>query len=119
MSFLPDDLKHQSIKCPNCSEYISADLEVCKFCSEEISAEAREQAIQTKKKEKKSIYLGNHKSTMVLGAALLLIGILLAFQNFISFNFSDSGDFNCLTPALIIGGIVALLIGLKGYLKDR
>jgi hypothetical protein len=119
MSFLPDELKPQSIKCPECKQYISSEKKVCNFCSAEIKKEYKKLALEGEKKEKKAISLNSHKSYIILGVVFCLIGVGLIFQSLITNGFNDVAFFNCLTPIFIIGGIVILIKGLTGYYKEK
>ncbi|CAN5813573.1 hypothetical protein BH24ACI1_BH24ACI1_23710 [soil metagenome] len=61
MSFLPDELKTQTFPCPNCQQYISSEIDVCKFCSTQITSDIKEFAIRKELEEKRQINLSRHK----------------------------------------------------------
>jgi len=46
MSFLPDELKPQTFPCPNCQQYISSEVDVCKFCLFSVTDDLKQFAIK-------------------------------------------------------------------------
>lgn len=119
MSFLPDDFKIQTFRCPNCQQYISANAENCKFCSIEISDEIKTLGLEREQKETKEIALKSQKSTITLGLILLGLSIVTVFQPIISVTYTNIGTFSCLTPIFLVLGLVATIYGLIGYLKEK
>lgn len=121
MSFLPDELKIQTFPCPNCKQYISSEVDVCKFCSTPIPNEIKQSAIDKENKEKKATFLKGHKNTIILGLGILAAGILFLFDIFIAFKLSyadNTQSINCLAPIFIIIGIGIIIVGLNKYLKE-
>ena len=116
MSFLPDELKTQTFPCPNCKQYISSEVNTCKFCSAQITPEMKEFAIQKEIDEKRQIGLNRHKNYLILGIVLLVLGIFSILTPIIQINYSSDVNINCLTPIFIIAGIV---ITVKSYLDYR
>lgn len=119
MGFLPDELKIQTFPCPHCKQYISSEAKNCRFCSEPITIEMRDVAVATEQKEKKNIFLNDHKNTIILGSVFLVIGIGSVFSDFISSKLSDSFYFGCLGPVFLIGGTILLIKGLSSYLREK
>ena len=118
MSFLPEELKRQTFPCPNCKQYISSEINVCKFCSLQITDDLKQSSIENELREKKTINLNRHKNTLIIGVALLVIGFFFLISTIVEINYSDNVSFNCLTPFLIIAGLIMIVKGLTGYRKE-
>lgn len=116
MNFLPDELKKQIFPCPNCKQYISSEVNACKFCSAQITPEMKEFAIQKEIDEKRQINLNRHKNYLILGIVLLVFGAFSMLTPIIQINYSSDVNINCLTPIFIIAGIV---ITVKSFLDYR
>lgn len=119
MSFLPDELKTQTFPRPNCKQYISSEVDVCKFCSIQITDNLKQFSIENELKEKKRITLNRHKNTLIIGVGLLAVGIFFVISTIIEINFSNNVSFNCLTPILIIAGLIMMVKGYTGYRKEK
>ncbi len=119
MSFLPEELKRQTFPCPNCRQYISSEVNVCKFCSFRITDDLKQNSIENELNEKKRINLNRHKNTLIIGVALLVIGGFFLISTIVEINYSDNVNFNCLTPFLIIAGLIIMVKGLTGYKKEN
>jgi hypothetical protein len=119
MSFLPDELKTQTFPCPNCKQYISSEVSVCKFCSAQITSAAKEFAIKSELEEKKRINLSRHQNFLILGIALLIAGIFSIATPIIEINYSNNVNINCLTPIFVVAGIVIAVKSLIGYREEK
>ena len=124
MSFLPDELKTQTFPCPNCKQYISEEVRICKFCSIPISSDVKQIAIGKEKNEKKNIYLKRHRNTLIVGIGMLIIGFYDIFFPIFSLGFSFKQYSNvvkvsCLSPILIILGFGTVIHSLIGYIREK
>ena len=119
MSFLPDELKTQTFPCPNCRQYISSEVDVCKFCSSPISSDIKQFAIGKELKEKIEINLNRHKNMLILGIVLLILGFFSILTPIIEVNYSNNVNINCLTPIFVIGGIVITIKSFIGYREEK
>jgi membrane protein CcdC involved in cytochrome C biogenesis len=124
MSFLPDELKTQTFPCPNCHQYISSEVNACKFCSFAISLDVKQISIDKEKNEKKNIYLKRHRNTLIVGIGLLIIGLYDVFFPIFSLGFSFKQYSNvvkvsCLSPILIILGFCIIIYSLVGYIREK
>lgn len=119
MSFLPEGLKTQTFPCPNCQQYISSEVPVCRFCSMPITEELKQAAIKKELNEKKIINLNWHKNTLALGLVLFGVGVFLLISTIIEIKYSNSVNINCLTPILIVAGIVTTIKGIMGYREEK
>lgn len=121
MGFLPEELKSQTFPCPNCQQYISSEVNVCKFCFFSISDDLKQSAIEKELNEKKNIYLNRHKNTLILGITLFVIGIFLIITPviFIGMRYSNNVNINCLTPIFIIAGVVIAVKGFVSYREEK
>lgn len=117
MSFLPDELKIQTFPCPNCKQYVSSENDKCKFCSEEITSDIKQNAIAQERDEKKNIYLDNQKNTLIIGIVVLIIGLTSFLYPVILIRWMGM-NFSCLFPLVIIGFIITIY-GLLGYYREK
>lgn len=118
MNLLPDEMKTQTFACPNCAQYISSDVDQCKFCSSSITSEMKQLALQKEFFEKKTIYLGNQKNSLILGILLLTIGFGLFLNPILSLDYGST-RVPCLSPMLIPAGFVIIILSLIGYYKEK
>lgn len=72
MNLIPDELKIQHFPCPNCGQYISDDVDVCKFCSTEITIAMKRAAMEKDRADKQRPALGSHKNTLTIALFLWL-----------------------------------------------
>ena len=119
MSFLPDELKTQTFPCPNCKQYISSEVNACRFCQTELTSEVKESAVKSELEEKRKINLNRQKNFLILGVALLIIGVFFIVTPIIEINYSNNVNVNCLTPIFIIAGIVITVKSLIGYREEK
>jgi len=119
MSFLPDELKIQSFPCPNCKQFISSEVDICKFCSFQITPEIREFAVGKEINEKKQLNLNRHKNYLILGITLFGIGLVTIITPIIEIKYSNIVNFNCLSPILIIAGIVITIKSFLDYRREK
>ena len=120
MSIIPDELKTQTFPCPTCKKIISSDHRTCRFCGLEINDELQSNLVRGELTERSLARLRNHKIYMGVGAAVFLGGLLLLAVLFIESRIgSRTVNFDCWTPLLIIGGLGAAIMGLKGYLREK
>lgn len=119
MNFLPDELTIQSFPCPNCKKFISSEAKICKFCSFQITSEIRELAVTNELNEKKQINLNRHKNYLILGITLFGIGLVTIITPIIEIKYSNNVNFNCLTPILIIAGIVITIKSFLDYRREK
>ena len=117
MSFLPDELKTQTFSCPNCHQYISSEVDKCKFCLIELTSDIKHNAIAQERNEKKNIYLNNQKNTLIIGFVILAIGLTSFLYPVISIRWIGT-SFSCLFPLIIIGFVITLY-SLLGYYKEK
>ena len=118
MSIIPDELKTHTFPCPICGQFISSEVDECKFCSAHITEEIRQTAVQKELNEKKNIFLKNQKNSLVLGIVLAAIGVGLFWNPIISANWGST-RVPCLSPILIPLGIGVIILSLSGYYKDK
>lgn len=120
MSILPEEFTVHSFRCPNCKEYISSELEVCRFCSFEISSAVREEAIRGELDSNRQSNIKRAKNTIAIGAVLFAGGLLAATMPFLE---SYAGfrvvNISCFVPFMIIGGLGAAIYGFNDYRKAR
>lgn len=119
MSFLPDELKTQTFPCPNCRQYISSEVDVCKFCSMPIASDIKQFAIGKELKEKNEINLNRHRNMLILGIVLLILGFFSILTPIIEVNYSNNVNINCLTPIFVIGGIVITVKSFIDYREEK
>ena len=118
MSIIPDELKTQTFPCPSCGQFISSEVDSCKFCSAQITEETRQAAIQLEFGEKKKIVLGRQKNSVILGIVIFAAGVGLIFNPIIAANYGST-QVSCLSPILIPVGVVMIILGLVGYYKEK
>ncbi len=118
MSIIPDELKTQTFPCPSCGQYISSEVDSCKFCSATITDEIKQMAIERESREKKNIFLKNQKNSLFLGIVLVGIGFALFLNPIISANWGTV-RVPCLSPILIPLGIGVIILSLMGYYKEK
>jgi ABC-type polysaccharide/polyol phosphate export permease len=118
MSIIPDELKTQTFPCPSCGQYISSEVDICKFCATTITDEAKQAAIQREFRVKKNVFLKNQKNSLILGVVLVVIGLALLLNPIISANWG-SVRVPCLSPILIPLGIGVIILSLIGYYKEK
>jgi hypothetical protein len=118
MSIIPDEFKTQTFPCPSCGQYISSEVDICKFCSATITDEIKQIAIEQESREKKNVFLKNQKNSLFLGIVLVVIGFALFLNPIIS---ADYGSVRvpCLSPILIPLGIGVIVLSVIGYFKEK
>lgn len=120
MSIFPDDLKRQTFPCPQCSQIISSDDQICRFCKKEIDEELRSSSIHKELREQSLARIKNHKLYMVAGAVVFGAGIVTLVLPFIEAKFgSRMANFSCWTPLMLFGGSGAAIMGFRGYLREK
>jgi hypothetical protein len=119
MNLIPEELKIQTFPCPNCQQFISSEVDVCKFCSMPISSDIKSFAIGKELNKKRNINLNRQKNTFITGIASLVIGIFLIVSPIIQLQYSNGFNLSCLMPIFIIGGIIAIVKGLIGYREEK
>lgn len=118
MSFLPEELKRQVFPCPHCNEYLSTDVDKCRFCDAEVTQDMKSAAVEKEINQMRLHSLNSHKNSLILGVVLLIVG----FWQFISPLLSARvGEINvsCLGPILIIAGAVLIATNLSGYFREK
>lgn len=116
MNLIPEELKIQRFPCPNCGQIVSSEVDTCKFCSMPLGADVKKTAIGKELDEKEKINLNRHKNMMVLGLGIFMFGIFLLTSIIVQSKYSNNINIDCLTPILIIAGIVIMA---KGYIRYR
>ena len=119
MSFLPEELKRQTFPCPNCKQYISSEVDVCRFCSFQIPGYLKQSSIESELNEKKKINLNRHKNFLFVGIALLVLGFFSIVTPIIEVNYSNNVNINCLTPIFVIAGIVITVKSFIDYRREK
>lgn len=120
MSLLPADLKIQYFPCPNCGQTLSDDIEVCKYCSHQISEDVRHFEIAQEAKRNKDARLKSHKNMMIVGAVFFLAGLGMIGMTLMDVALQErSINFSCFTPFVLIGGLGAIIKGLVDYRREK
>lgn len=123
MGLLPDELKTQIFPCPSCGHYVNDEVNTCKHCGTAITDGMRTEAIAKERAERKKAHVGAEKQTIVTGLVILGIGVinLLApiFDLFLDYSSSFGFRVPCISSIAIIFGIVVILFGLRGYLREK
>ena len=120
MGIIPDELKIQTFPCPGCGQFISSEVVVCKFCGTEITGDIRAAAILRENKERKKIFLGNQKQTIIIGAVFLGAGLFnIIFHTFDLYVHTMGSRIPCISPIVIIFGLVITIYGVLGYYREK
>ncbi|GEM_PF-4493247 len=118
MSIIPDELKSQTFPCPSCGQYISSEVDKCKFCFAQITADIRQVAIEQELRVKKDFFLREQKNSLLLGIVMVVIGVGLFWNPIISATWGST-RVPCLSPILIPAGLGVIILSLSGYYKEK
>jgi len=120
MGIIPDELKRQTFPCPQCKQVISNEVDKCRFCGMEIDEILRESSVRDELLNKSRERLKNHKFYIAAGIVVFCCGLgTLIFPILESAVGSRMINFSCWTPLLILGGLGAAIMGLRGYLNEK
>lgn len=119
MGIIPDELKTQTFPCPGCGQIISSEVDVCRFCALNIDHALRELVIQKELDDRRNLRLRNHKIYAAIGFCVFVFGLIgVALPMLESYTNSRSINFSCMTPILVIGGLMAMAKGVLGYRRE-
>jgi hypothetical protein len=120
MSILPKEFAVNGFPCPNCHEFISSDVDACRFCSFEITEAFREEAVRDELEDRKRQSLKRAKNTMAIGATFFVAGLLATAVPFIeSYVGARMINVSCFIPFMIIGGVATAIYGFSDYRKAK
>lgn len=77
-------MSYEVFKCPNCQQFISNQLEACRFCSFPLNDETRAQAIKKEADETRQYRFNMHKKILYVGLGIFGFGLLLMLSSFVS-----------------------------------
>jgi RNA polymerase subunit RPABC4/transcription elongation factor Spt4 len=120
MGIIPDELKRQTFPCPACGQIISSEDSICRFCSKEIDDELRGISIGIELRKRSLARLRNHKIYIGAGLCIFSIGIGTLLLPLLEAKLgANMVNFSCWTPIMIAGGLVAAIMGFRGYLAEK
>lgn len=118
MSILgPDDAF--VFRCPQCSEFISSTVEVCRFCDTPITAEMKEAGAAATYNENRKYRRGFYAKILFMGIGLFAGGAALIALFVISLINTGEGTFFYVGPILTAWGVGQIILGLHGIYKER
>jgi hypothetical protein len=110
---------YQSFKCPTCNQYISNQVERCRFCNTLITDEMKAKAIDNESEESRKFSFDSHKKFLYSGLGTLAFGLFLLLVSFYTMFFTNEGRFFIWSPILIILGIAQMMYGSFGMFEER
>jgi hypothetical protein len=105
----------QIIQCPGCKEYISSDAAACRFCRRPIDPQTRQAAAASQEVENRSDYKKQSFRKMLIGLALMVVGIAVTAGTYAAAASSRGGGRYVVTWGLIIFGGLRFFQGLFGW----
>ena len=116
---MANDDSYQPIKCPSCGQYISNQVNSCRFCSALLTDEMKSRAVELELDDNRKYRLKSHKMFVFSGFGTLGLGLLLLFISFYTMFFTNEGRFFLWSPILIVLGVAQMIWGSFGMLEER
>lgn len=110
---------YQSFKCPSCGQFISNQVDKCRFCNTLLTADMKAKAIENEFEESRKFSFDSHKKFLYSGLGTLALGIILLFVSLYTMFFTNEGRFFIWSPILIILGIGQMMYGSFGMFEER
>jgi hypothetical protein len=119
MSFLGQEDDSTVFRCPRCDQFISSNVETCRFCELPITKEMKAHSAAAQFEEDKAFRTGFHKNIFIVGAVMLVIGVLMLGWFAVSMLVLGRGDFFYISPILTLLGAGQIIAGLHGMYKEK
>jgi hypothetical protein len=103
------------IQCPGCKEYISSDAVACRFCQRPVDAQTKQAAAAAQQVEHHAEHKSQSFKTMLLGLALMVVGIAITGGTYAMAASSRGGGRYFITWGMIIVGGFRFVKGLMGW----
>ncbi len=116
---MANDDSYQPLKCPSCGQYISNQVNSCRFCNALITDELKAQALKEEFEENRKYRLKSHKMFVYSGLGTMALGILLLLVSLFTIFFTNGGRFFIWSPVLIILGVAQMVYGSFGMFEER
>jgi hypothetical protein len=116
---MANDDSYQPIKCPSCGQYISNQVNSCRFCNGIITDEMKAQAIDLELEDNRKFRLKSHKMFVFSGLGTLGLGLLLLLVSLYTMFFTNDGRFFLWSPVLMILGVGQMMYGSFGMFEER
>ena len=111
--------EYQAFKCPSCRQYISNQVDSCRFCNAIITDEMKLKAVEEELEDNRQFQLKSHKTFLYTGLGTLGLGLLLLFVSLATIIFTDEGRFFIWSPILIVLGIAQMIYASVGMVEER
>lgn len=116
---MANDDSYQAFKCPSCGQFISNQVDNCRFCNVIITDEMKEKAIVSELEETRKFNFNSHKKFLYSGLGTLALGLCLLIVSLISIFFTNEGRFFIWSPILIILGVAQMMYGSFEMFQER
>ena len=118
MSYL-DPSEIYVFRCPQCSQFISSMVDVCRFCQFPITPDVKNAGAAAIFNENKEYRVNFYKNVMFVGAALFVVGLLLLGVFLASIAARGEGTLFYIGPILVVVGFGQVLVGLNGIYREK
>ena len=119
MSLLGQEDDSTVFRCPRCSQFISSQLDACRFCDLPITEEMKDASAAAVFEENKTYRIGFHKNILILGVVLFAVGFLMLGSFALSMLVKGEGSFFYISPLLVLAGLGQIILGLHGIYKEK
>ena len=116
---MANDDSYQAFKCPACSQYISNQVNICRFCNTLITDDMKAKGVKLELEENRQFRLKSHKMFVYSGLGTLALGAVFLIFSLATIFFTNEGRFFVWSPILIVLGIAQMMYGSFGMLEER
>ncbi len=110
---------YQSFKCPSCRQYISNQVDSCRFCFVPLSDEIKEQSIEQELDESRRYRFKSNKTIFYTGIGIFALGAFFLLGSLASIFLTGEGRFFIWSPIVALFGLGQIIIGSLGMLEER
>lgn len=118
MSYL-DPSENYVFRCPQCTQFISSMVEVCRFCQLPITPEIKAAGAAAVFNENKEYRVEFYKKVVYVGLGMFAGGLALIGFFVASMMTQGEGTFFYIGPILAVAGLGQILVGLNGIYREK
>ena len=116
---MANDDSYQAFKCPSCGQFISNQVDICRFCNAVITDDMKAKAIEQELEETRKFSFDSNKKFVYSGLATMAIGAILLLFSLYTMFFTNEGRFFIWSPILILFGLAQMMYGSFGMFEER
>lgn len=113
------DEERKVFRCPNCKQFISNQVDKCRFCSTHITDEMKFESVKLQENEDKGFRVKTQKIWLYTGVGVFALGLILLGVSLYSIYYTNEGRFFIWSPILILVGFGQIIYSLFDIYHEK